>query len=266
LRLATARTGGCRLDGRRLSKQNRCTPILLVIGLAVAGCRSTTLSGVQQDPGFSSESLRAGRIAVGGVASVVGNEEVRRAARLAFPNILASALTGSPIGSETITMSELKTNLGPERHDRLLDDLEQIGDLDAESLAAVDSAIGPRARYLTVARIEADTVLRQAKETVVSETEPGSPFWTETKHTEKVTERRLRMAFRVYDLRSRSIVWRGRVECSDRRYLGRSEDESFVEHVMKTAITDDKGFRYEAGLSGLVRNACAEFVRGLGGR
>ena len=209
----------------------------LALGIAVSGCGPHVTYDRGKAPEFDFRSLVQGGIAVLGATTTRGTWDERVEEREALTHSFEDALLRERKDLKVLRVSEIRTGMGEVPFEDLLDGWDRYAELSTEELAALDSLIGARCRYVALGRIEDAEVSND-------ETEDTSG---ERAKTTLRTTRTVRISFRVYDLQTARSAWNPTLTGSD-------DNEETIEE------DEDEGGLLDALISGLV-----EGLLGLGG-
>ena len=142
------RTGGAAL---------LCTAGVLLLGscgaLLLGGCAAEK-QVIQPGAGLSADTLRAGGMALVGITVLDEVEQVRPPLVSTFEKVLAAVRPDMPIRPA----SAARDALGLPAYRKLLFAYQETGRLQPEEQEALAKALGPRARYAILARVEKNTV------------------------------------------------------------------------------------------------------------
>ena len=180
----------------------RPASVLLPLVLALAACGGGGTSAYVA-PELDAETLREGPIAVLGVGSLAGSDDLD--ARLALRQAASTTLRNTREDLDWIDASEVWIALDPEYAMAILDDYRNTARLGPKALDHLGVLSG-RARYVWVARIELDLVdvrtnenVRRVSDRVVVDIEP-------------VARREMAMSIDLFDLRTQRLVFSDRIE------------------------------------------------------
>jgi hypothetical protein len=177
-----------------------------VLLLSVLSC-SKKVTNLEVDPDFTANDLARDQLALGGVVSIL--EETTDP--LLLSNQQASALQHT-LGStrkdlDVRPWGEFRQGAGDSTTLLCLTGFRDHGSLDKALLDTLAARIGPRPRFLAMARIEQDfTERKESKET---EAKGGDLVEVGTKYT---TRRTTVVSFAVYDLSRHRRAWAATID------------------------------------------------------
>ncbi len=189
---------------------------LLLWGLCVivaGGCAGTTkVIGLQSDPSFTYQSLSTGRIAVGGVTSLVGKND--RATQYQMTSLLRERILKERPDIGVRPVEVIIHALGGDAYMYLVADYRLRGEITETWLERLSRATGD-VQYAIFARIE-------RYETKRSETDGSEST------TFKIS-RTVGISFHIYDLTTGVSVWSG--------YIDKTEEKSRVHRERGNILT-----------------------------
>ena len=164
-------------------------------------------------------TFRSAPLGVGGMTTIIGPKESRAEGREARSSNLERMMISERGDLVVIPVGRVRSLLGDEEHDALLDRFESHGELDARSIAQADSALGSQIRFLLLGRIENESVSHDE-----SESDPDNDSNTDNSDRKLKTTLSVRAGFHVYDLQTRHMVWSGAVVNSASNEAKRARD------------------------------------------
>ena len=191
------------------------TVATLAVGIVVSGCGPHVTYDRGDGPDFDFQSLSQGGIAVLGATTTRGTWDERVEEREALTHSFEDALLRERKDLEVLRVSEIRSRMGAIPYEDLLDGWDRYAELSTEELAALDSLVGERCRYVALGRIEDAEVSND-------ETEDTSG---ERAKTTLRTTRTVRISFRVYDLQAARSAWNPTLTGSDDNEETIEEDE-----------------------------------------
>jgi len=220
--------------GRSLRSQIPILALIATLAL-VHGCKERE-QFEKEAPALAHANLRIDCIAIAGVVSdlaALGDSAESRASR--------SLLIGDHLGRERfgklpiVSYSDVRTTLGGDDHDLLLDHFKEDGGCDSTILAELHAKLEGKARFIVFGNIQADRIDRSESESEVVDKKNKTTTKTKTMTTSRTTSVRLRF----YDLTDQQLAW-------DHVAVGQSATSK--EHDMSDVIGHDPNEGFLGGL------------------
>ena len=238
----------------------------VLAALLLGACQSTEVEGIRVDESFTHAALKEGKLALGGVTS----------ARTVLPDPdrsrLAEGLSRKIVDErgevEVVSAGAVRHRLGPEAYAGMLEEYRTDAALSPSRLEAL-RVLEDTARYLLLARIEADDVSHD------DETKKGTGDDEGYRIRTVSTHRRAIVGLRVYDLRTGASVWNGATRAErlasseiERERLREDDEERFWVAVADAVLDDDEPpppppFPPAPALDPLLFESFAKFARSL---
>jgi len=235
---------------------------LLAVMLVVAGGCGPKVRLLKQDERMTFDALRAGKVAIAGVANLAGHDNDPEYEVENWPAIFESALHEARDQLETVPPVLVVERLGEDVHQRMMGAYRRAGDLDSTTLAELGIALSGQARYAALARIE-DVALKHLR---AQSDEDPDPEVEKLKIT-KETRRTARVTFDVYDLTERRSVWSGEISSSSSNQVSFNPDraERSLLGIVGRAVFGggDPDYPEAPTVSAAIQAACYDFGRAL---
>ena len=190
--------------------------LALLLIIAGSGC-GPKVDFLNQDPGFDYPALSQGGIATVGGAIIMGSWDDRVAQREPITKGLESAFRKKRKDLRIVGAADVRSAVGADAYDDLMDGFDRSGNLGEEELATLDSLVGDQARYAAFARVE---------DSSVSESESSDTSDADNPTTTHTATRTVHVGVQVFDLQSRRSVWTATLTGSKQNDTTQEEEES----------------------------------------
>jgi hypothetical protein len=171
-----------------------------------ASACATRVAGLKQSDTFKFPAIMSGKIAIGGVTSVM--EELPESRRNSLGNLLRTRLIEERKEFPVIPPGALASKLGPSKYNELLNDYKNTGLLTENWFKIIKEKLNGN-RYVAFARIENEDVNRDRRETDRindrGQTIPGEGTVT------TIASRTITASLSIYDLQLGEVAWSGEV-------------------------------------------------------
>jgi hypothetical protein len=146
--------------------------------------------------------LVPGGMAIAGVTSIIEGPTSQHESRGEMAQIFETQFRTSRTDIPLMGADRVRSALGPDAYDSMLDSVQTTGGLSASELAALRSGFADSVRYVVVARLE-----REKIEHDNDQVDPDNDPKTENMEIIKTTTRKVEVSFQVYDLRDGTPAW-----------------------------------------------------------
>jgi hypothetical protein len=184
--------------------------VFFVCLAVIMGCggsrKNKDLKYLYRDPKFGTPNLVAGQVGICGVPSMVGSWEEWYPRRDELADILQDCMNKGIPGLSIMPADSIRSTLGEENYEDMLDAYELLGNMDAISLIRLDSVLAGSPRYIIMARIEGIQFREKTQkdtETLGEETITVGFFLR--------TALRVAIGLDIYDIPAGTCVWSGQI-------------------------------------------------------
>ena len=232
-----------RRPGARLSGLGSALALAVLAGgcslLEQLSLKQVSPSHIEQSPTFSAAAVAEQGVVIGAVAC----SRPERLSSETSSKQLASALRASLLQErpemKVLMPDSVEQALGAEAYSDWEQYFQDTGIPREELLPEISSKLRDSARYVLVARIEEDEISRTHGDHQVSRTD--GKF--ETDGEEYVTARTTEMLFRLYDLETSTMEWKGHFETTNGN-TNVEEDEELVFEILDVVFDEEEESPY----------------------
>jgi hypothetical protein len=220
----------------RREATRRLTPIAaLVLGL-VGG--PAPLHAGEITGKITYADLVPGGMAIAGVTSILNGPTSHHESREEMTQIFESYFRKSRTDIPLLGADRVRSALGLDAYNSMLDSVQTTGGLTALELAALRSTLADSVRYVVVARLEREKI-EHDKDKVDPDNDPK----TENMEIIKTTTRKVEVSFQVYDLRDGSSAWMTKRSGEESKWIrgpmeGQIFDAKTVAGMVESALSD----------------------------
>lgn len=215
----TAGSGG--LDDERVRGPRRA--LTLALALFVGGCslfQKYKASDIERAPSFSAPALVQQGVVIGTVACARPERLVRETSTEELASSLQTRLLKRRPELKVLTPDSVELALGAEKYEEWTKSFQDTGLVRTEYFPEILSKLQDSVRYILVARVERDQVSTSNEK---NEALVNGSF---VKGEKYVTTRQTEMLFRLYDLETGTMEWKGHADTiNERSQVGPSKDK-----------------------------------------
>jgi len=176
--------------------------------LSLFSC-TTHIDNLQVDPSFTYQAVNSGKMAVGGVVSMVN--PLKEDVRIRYGNLLRQSILAQREQFKVLFSGFVANKIGKNNYIKLINEYRGTGVLADNHLGTLKSKVNG-VRYLLFAMVENDMVDKYRSDT--KDKKSGDTTITTT------TSRQVSCSLQIYDLTQSKIVWSGTV---DKKYSNSNE-------------------------------------------
>ena len=172
---------------------------LFAVVLAMVGC-GPRITGLTVDPSFTAKSLSQGKIAVGGVASALG--DLDEGSSITYGNSLRNQIIEKRENLKVTPVGAVASQMGKAEYKKLIDDFGRTGAIGPDGLNRLRDTI-QSVRYFVFARLEQDDVIKNRRRETVRD-KKGKII---SKSMLARVTRTVSATVSIYDVLSGKTVW-----------------------------------------------------------
>ena len=184
-------------------------------------------SDIEQAPTFSPPAIAEKGLVIGAVASARPDLLTQEASFEMLGSSLRASLLKERPEMKMLMPEDVERALGAEAYQDWSQYFQDTGLIRTERLPEICSALRGSAGYVLVARIEVDRIDQSQSDHHV--TKDGR--WV-TEGDEYTTARTTEMLFRLYDLETSTMEWKGHFETTNRKTNVDDDDEELVFEIL----------------------------------
>ena len=224
-----------------LGAARRLTPIAVLIAGFVGD--PAPLQAGENTGRITYADLVPGGMGIAGVTSIIEGPTSQRESRGEMAQIFEKYFRKSRTDIPLMGADRVRSALGQDAYDSMLDSVQSTGGLSAPQLAALRSALVDSVRYVVVARLE-----REKIEHDKDEEDPDKDPKTQNSEVIKTTTRKVEVSFQVYDLRDGTPAWMTKRSGEESKWIRGPVDEPIFKSGsiagMIESVVSDPGPEY----------------------
>jgi hypothetical protein len=213
----------------------------LALAVLASGCtlfQEVKPSRIEQAPSFSPTAVAGKGVVIGAVACSRSESRASESSSNALGSQLRASLRQKRPEMAVLMPEDVERALGAEAYREWSQYFQDTGVIRTKSLPEIFSALRGSAGYVLLARIEADEITRRHGDHEVSR---DGRFVTEGE--EYVTSRTTEMLFRLYDLETSTMEWKGHFETT-KQLTNVEEDEELALQILEVVFDEDEESPY----------------------
>ena len=179
---------------------------VLAVVVGLAGC-GPKIAGLKVDSSFTAKSLRQGKIAVGGVASALG--DLDEGSSITFGNLLRTQIIEKRENLNVTPVGAVANRMGKAEYKNLVDEFGRTGAIGPEGLNRLKDTI-QGVRYFVFARIEQDDVIKNRRR----ETQTDRKGKIISRSMRAEVTRTVSATVAIYDVLSGKTVWSANISAN----------------------------------------------------
>ena len=228
-------------SARRLGALVPCLGSALGLAVLAGGCtlfKQVKPSDIEQAPTFSASAVARKGVVIGAVACSRPEYLARETSREALGSALRASLLQEQPEMKVLMPEDLEQALGAEAYQEWSQYFQDTGLIRTDSLPEIFSGLQGSAGYVLLARVEEDQISRTHGDHQVSK---DGRFVTEGE--EYVTSRTTEMLFRLYDLETSTMEWKGHFETTS-TLTNVEDDEELVIEILEVVLDEEEDSPY----------------------
>jgi hypothetical protein len=182
--------------------------------------------------------LVPGGMAIAGVTSIIAGPTSQRESRAEMTQVFETNFRNSRTDIPLMGADRVRSALGQDAYDSMLDSAQATGGLSASELTAFRSALVDSVRYVVVARLEREKIEHDKEEV-----DPDNDPKTKNMEIVKTTTRKVEVSFEVYDLRDGTPAWMTKRSGEESKWIrGPMEEQIFksgsIAGMIESVVSD----------------------------
>jgi len=172
----------------------------LFVSLLLSGC-ATRVVGLRKSESFNFQNVKTGRMAIGGVASVV--EPLKPRMRSTYGNLLKTQMIEERKTIPVLSVGSFQKKIGSDQYSQLMNEYEELGTINTTWIKKIKAKY-KRGRFVVFALIESNDIdfARDSR----SGYDDSSREYVEAK-----ASRTISASLQVLDLQAEEVAWSGSI-------------------------------------------------------